>query len=210
MSLFLLHHGLLDFLLNFEHFFDKSADLVELNCVIFFENAQALHFALQLHDYLKFLLSLVNLNFFLQPDGLGDEKVLREEGALLDRLLDESHEEKGPEGELVGDAHLVVLVRHIVEAELSVQKVIVIFRRCDSQQLLLLNHFKVIDRVSLRFGHKLLQLHNFVSVHTLVHFENAPHFNFGQVFLLTENTDRMLIQLDCLLVVIFSLGIDCL
>ena len=84
LPLLLLHHRLLNLCFNLEHFLDESIDLVEVHGIILFQDAKALHVALQLHDKLKFLLCIVNLVLLLRPDGAGNEEALCQKGAFLD------------------------------------------------------------------------------------------------------------------------------
>ena len=84
LSLLLLQHRLLNLSFNLEHFLNQRIDLVEVHCIILFQDSKTLHVALQLHNKLKFLLSIVNLVLLLRPDGAGNEETLRQKGAFLD------------------------------------------------------------------------------------------------------------------------------
>ena len=170
LSLLLLHHRLLNLSFNLEHFLDERIDLVEVHGIILFQDAKALHVALQLHDKLKFLLGVVNLVLLLRPDGAGNEETLRQKGAFLDRFLDESHEEKWAERLLVWYQHCFILRCHSVEIQITIQEVIVVFGKADPDQFLLLNNLEFFDRVPLWRRHLFLELHNFIGIHALIHF----------------------------------------
>ena len=105
----------------------QCVHLFKVHCILLFQYAEALHLFLQSIYHSQFLLYVIDLKLFLRPNGLRYVEMLCNKCSLSYTLLNKFHEEEWSQWLLIRNQKLFILWRRFFKADVSIEKVIIVF-----------------------------------------------------------------------------------